>query len=128
MYLWVSYGLRCAIEKLWKAELPSIKNGKPRSPYIIEVLAALERSLAFLYTGDARVITKHLMGPLGLKRSLLELGLPSITKVLNFEENIAKTFAHHPANWPLTDSNEPAVASERTQILTFGKEHFVVSL
>ena len=86
----------------------------------------VERALAMAYTGDARVITNDLMGPFCLKRSLIELGLPSISKALNFDKSIALEFAHHPANWPLNKFGEPAVASKRSQVLTFGQDHFMV--
>lgn len=46
------------------------------------------------YTGDARVIVKHLMVPLGLKQSLLDLGLPSITKLVKFDCLITKGDPH----------------------------------
>ncbi len=115
------------LEKLWDAKLLSIRKKATISPYFIEVVAMLERSLAMAYTGDARVITKDLMGPFGLKRSLLELGLPSITKLLTFDKNISQDFAHHPANWPLNKSNEPAVASRHAQTLTYGEDHWMVS-
>lgn len=87
----------------------------------------LERALAMAYTGDARVITKDLMGPFGLKRSLLELGLPSIIKAINFDKSISSSFSHHPASWPLDLNNNPAIASKRAQILTYGDAHFTVS-
>ncbi len=97
------------------------------SPYIIEVVAMLERALAFAYTGDSRVLTKTLMGPFGLSRSLIELGLPAITTI-DFNTHLSRHFAHNPALWPLTSSREPAVASKRALSLTYGDDHFYVSI
>ena len=89
----------------------------------------LERTLAMAYTGDARVITTDLMGPMGLKRSLMELGLPAITSLLNFDRSITKDgFTFKRANCPLDKQNGPAVASKRAQILTYGPDHFLVRL
>jgi hypothetical protein len=87
----------------------------------------LERALAFAYTGDARVITTQLMTPFGLKRSLIENGLPCIVKALDFDQSLSQYFTHNPAMWPLTDRGEPAIASKRAQTLTYGDDHFMVS-
>jgi hypothetical protein len=98
------------------------------SPYVIEVVSALERALAMAYTGDARVIVKDLMVPLGLKQSLLELGLPSITRLIKFDLDPTQSLAHNRRDWPLTQRQEPAVASMRAQTLTYGKDHYLVSV
>jgi hypothetical protein len=88
----------------------------------------LERALAMAYTGDARVITKDLMGPFGLKRSLIENGLPSICNFIEFQGEHALGFSHLPTNWPLTKDNRPAFASKRAQTLTYSLNHFQVCI
>jgi hypothetical protein len=128
MYLWTTFGLVSALERIWKSQQESIVNKVTISPYIIEVTAMLERALAMAYTGDARVITIGLMGPFGLKRSLVENGLPSIAMNLSFDHGISNQFAIRPANWPVTKYEEPAIASKRTQVLTYGEGHFAVRL
>jgi hypothetical protein len=127
IYLWTTYGIVSALEKVWKSQLPSIRKKIPISPYVIEVVSALERALAMAYTGDARVIVKDLMVPFGLKPSLLDLGLPSVTTLVKFDVDISQSFTHTPGNWPLTARQEPAVASKRAQTLTYGEEHYTVS-
>jgi hypothetical protein len=87
----------------------------------------LERALAMAYTGDMRTITKYSMEPFGLKPSLMELGLPSMTHVDFFSKD-GNVFALSPSEWPLTPSKEPAVASKRTQILTYGQDHYNVRM
>jgi hypothetical protein len=94
----------------------------------MEVMSALERALAMAYTGDARVIVKDLMGPLGLKQSLLDMGLPSITRLIHLDVGPAKALTYHRGDWPLTSTREPAVASMRAQTLTYGHDHYLVSL
>lgn len=86
----------------------------------------LECALAFAYTGDSRVLTRTLMRPFGLSRSLIELGLPAITAI-DFNTHLSQYFAHNPALWPLTSSREPAVASKKALSLTYGDDHFYVS-
>ena len=97
------------------------------SPYVIEVVSVLERTLAMAYTGDARVIVKDLMVPFGLKQSLLDLGLPSITRLLKFDSDITSSFLRDPGSWPLTACKEPGIASMQAQTLTYGHDHYAVS-
>jgi len=127
MYLWTTYGITSALERIWKSQLSSLEKKTTISPYVIEVVSVLERALAMAYTGDARVIVKDLMVPLGLKPSLLELGLPSITRLIRFDVDKTEPFTHNRGNWPLTKRREPAVASTRAQTLTFGSDHYLVS-
>lgn len=126
MYLWNTYGLVCALEKIWEFHQPSLTNTVHISPYVIEISAALERALAMAYTGDARVITSDIMKPFGLQKSLIEHGLPCIAVDLTFDQSLAKNFIINPANWPVNKLGEPAVASKRTQILTYGESHYIV--
>ena len=128
MYLWTTFGLTSALEKIWKSQQPTIQKRIASSPYIIEVTTMLERALAMAYTGDARVITSRLMKPFGLERSLIEHGLPSITAALTFDLSIAKDMVVNPANWPSNKNQEPAMASKRSQVLTCGDAHFMVSV
>jgi hypothetical protein len=112
---------------MYESQKERIRNEIPVSPYTLEVTGLLERTLAFAYTGDARVITKDLMEPFGLKRSLIEHGLPCILKSLNFNKAISQLFAHNATMWPLTrKTKEPAVSSKRAQMLTYGEDHFLV--
>jgi hypothetical protein len=135
IYLWTTYGLVSLLERVWtihkddiiaKGKGPMSKKVPSISPYLVEVVAMVERALAMAYTGDARVITKNLMEPFGLKHSLIELGLPSITKAINLNNSLSKSFPHR-EQWPLTASGEPAVASKKSLILTFGNDQYTVS-
>jgi hypothetical protein len=115
---------------MWISQYDRVFEGDKEDPvtsYNIEIAAMLERALAMAYTGDVRTITKHSMEPFGLKPSLMELGLPSITNV-DFFSNDGNVFALQPSEWPLTPSKEPAIASKRTQILTYGQDHYNVSM
>jgi hypothetical protein len=98
------------------------------TPYFVEIMAILERAMAYMFTGDARVIVKSLMGPLGLKRSLLELGMPAITTAITFDDQSTNAVSFKKANWPLTDRKVPAIASGRAQCLSYGEEQFKVSV
>jgi hypothetical protein len=98
------------------------------NPYFVEIMAILERAMAYMFTRDARVIVKSLMGPLGLKRSLLELGMPAIMTAITFDDQSMNAVSFKKANWPLTDRKAPAIASGRAQCLSYGEEQFKVSI
>jgi hypothetical protein len=141
VYLWTSYPLACALESLWSSisgtlstrrnethiiSTQSSKKTKSISPYVIEIIAALERALAMAFTGDPRSITTDLMGPLGLRKSLVEKGLPTLTTKFTFDLDLANGFSSNPSQWPLNSNNEPAIASKRVQLLTYGEAHYMV--
>ena len=69
----------------------------PVTSYTIEIVAMLERALAMAYTGDARVITKALMEPFGLHRSLIELGIPCLISSLNYKSPIGPQLSRNPS-------------------------------
>ena len=95
-------------------------------PYLTELLAMLERAIAYIFTGDGKVIVRALMGHYGLKRSLLELGLPAITRSIQFEDHMTTSFNLTRADWPVT-RGLLAVASKRAQVLTYGEDHYKAS-
>jgi hypothetical protein len=111
VYLYSSYGLACLQKRIW--EMQESNTGKPLIPilYFVEIMVMLERAMAYMFTGDARVIVKSLMGPFGLKQSLLELGMPAITTAITFDDQLTNVVIFKKANWPLTDRGEPAIAS-----------------
>jgi hypothetical protein len=59
------------------------------------------------------------MGLLGLKRSMVEQGLPAFTKIIDFSIPISQQFKNKPGNWPV-------VTSKRAQILTYGENYWMV--
>src|SRR5262245_29096789 len=127
MYLYNAYGLACLQHRIWTMEKSAMEKEQLPDPYHVEVMAMLERAMAYMFTGDARVIVKSLMGPYGLKHSLVELGLPAITLDIAFDEQLATPIALKRANWPLVGRQEPAVASRRSQLLNYGEDHCKVS-
>lgn len=105
-----------------------LKKGVKPSPQSIEICAVLERSLAFAHTGNAKVLASKLMKPLWLITSLLEQGLPTFNPCVRMSFLPAIPIAVSPANWPtVTSMKAPAIASQRSQVLTYGQQHFEVS-
>lgn len=87
-----------------------------------------ERALNYLHTGNAAVIATTVMNPLWIGRSLIADGLPC------FNPEIAVVSKNGPTNvkmelWPYdTQRHRPFTASARSQILTYGENHFNVSI
>jgi hypothetical protein len=131
LYDWVAYPLTELIRSLYENEMQVIKNNKDLPcPFRLELLAALERTLCFCHTGNTAVLATSLMNPLGLSRALVTDGFPMLQKVF-LQPTISSAkrsgFKIDPRAWPLKDGY-PAIASRRSQILTYSLEHFMVSL
>jgi hypothetical protein len=122
VYLYTTYGIATLIKRIFTS---TRAKGIAASPYVIEIVGALERALAMAFTGDARVIVRRLMGHFGLRTSLLEQGLPSVTNSIEWNKGLE--FFTVAKEWPLTTDNDPAEASKRCQIDTYGETHWLVS-
>lgn len=98
--------------------------------YLIEVIAGLERVLAYAYTGSARVLMKGLMNPLWLTRGLVLHGFPSINKKIIqlsiHPENGQVSVTVNPRYWPVDEHGMVVRASTRTAELTYGKPFALV--
>jgi hypothetical protein len=106
-----------------------IKGLKP-SPYIIEFTAALERTLAFAYAGNARVLSRGLMQPMWLSQSLIDVGSPCIAAMYLCEAAPSKRSIQILTHlWPCDRKSQyPQQASKASQIFNYGQEHYSVSL
>jgi hypothetical protein len=129
LFDWVSYPITILIKWLYEKEMKTIEDKARPSPYRLELIAALERTLCFCHTGSTAVLATSLMNPLGLSRGLTKDGFPMLLKVF-VQPTILNARKHgleiDPREWPLKDEH-PAIASRRAQILTYSLEHFMVS-
>lgn len=98
------------------------------SPYAIEVCCALERTLAYAYTGNAKVLSRALLEPLFISRSLLDYGLPTINS------NLIKIFStsHEKVvivdkDWPISKSG-PITCSKGSHVMRYGERSWMVSI
>lgn len=128
IYLWVTFGVVTLLERLWKEHAVTVAMGRNVSPYAVELCCALERTLAYAYTGNAKVLSKSLLDPLFLSRSLLYHGLPTINT------NIIKILAtnHHRVVinckfWP-SGVNGPLTCSQGSHQMRYGTASWLVSL
>ncbi|KAG0693691.1 hypothetical protein DFH29DRAFT_382941 [Suillus ampliporus] len=125
VYQWMTFGITSLLERIWEHQKPLINQGTKPSPQMIEICAMLERALAYAHTGNAKVLSSSLMKPFWLIRSLLEQGLPTFSSIIHLQATTTRPVTVLPAQWPVvTAFNVPAMASNRCQILTYGKDHF----
>ncbi|KAG2090773.1 uncharacterized protein F5147DRAFT_780230 [Suillus discolor] len=127
VYQWTTYPITSLLERIWDHFSPLVERGVKPAPQAIELCSVLERALAYAHTGNTKVIATSLMRPLWLVQSLLEHGLPTFSPSVRFAAPPSIPIAISPADWPtLTSMKVPAIASKRSQILTYGNDHFEV--
>ncbi|KAG0692492.1 hypothetical protein DFH29DRAFT_1046484 [Suillus ampliporus] len=125
IYQWMTFGVTSLLERIWEHQQPLMVQKQRPSPQMVELCAMLERALAYAHTGNAKVLASSLMRPFWLIRSLLEQGLPTLAPTVHCEVSGVLPVSVSPADWPtVTCLNLPAIASKRSQILTYGAEHF----
>jgi len=118
------------IEALYQTERGVIQRGTLPCPFRLELIAALERTLCYCHTGGAVALATTLMNPLGLSRAVIKDGFPMLLKTFtqtNLVSAMQNGFQVDVRNWPLKNGY-PAVASKRTQTLTYSLNHFMVRI
>lgn len=123
---WTTYGICSLLTSIWEQFKKHKTTKEPIPHYWIEVTAALERTLNYCHTGNAKVITKGLMDPLWLSLSLTHDGLPSISTMLVLNPITLKPLDIRMEEWPMK-KGEPRISSERSQIINYGQEFFEVN-
>ncbi|KAG1793563.1 hypothetical protein EV424DRAFT_1354195 [Suillus variegatus] len=125
VYQWTTFGITSLLERLWAYQLPLLEAGNKPRHEAVELCSVLERALAYAHTGNARVLAARLMRPLWLIQSMLEQGLPTFAPSVCTTTTINNPITISAADWPTSDNlNVPAIASKRTQVLTYGNDHF----
>jgi hypothetical protein len=131
VYQYTTYGLCVLLKHLWNQAHDLIKNNSGRpSPHQVELCSAVERSIAYAHTGNAKVIATSLMGPLWLSHSLLNDGLPTLSRdIVRIISGDSVEVLIHTHLWPINGQYKiPVIASKKSQILTYGLEHYTVHL
>lgn len=124
-----SYPITCLMEYLWKKHEPNLRQGYVVDPFELETMAMLERVLNYAHTGSARVLTRTLMDRAWLSLSVVNDGLPCISKSFIQAGSLSSgLITIRREKWPIHPASlSPLTASQRTQELTYGKPHFSVS-
>lgn len=114
------------VEKLYVQVREAIASGTEVDPYVIEVLAQLDRVTNFAHTGNPAVLTHGLMKRTWLSLGLLETGYPSLWP--GVERTAGEFIGINPVAWPCDDDGRPRMASLRAQTLVYGPKHAEVSI
>jgi hypothetical protein len=126
-YIHNTTGIRQLLRIAWAQALPYLLSNEEIFPYLLEVVASLERAYAYAFNGNAKMLTS-LMKPLALQESLLEYGMPSISDIFVsiIQGKNGPVISVNEANWPIKN-NMPLLASARAMQLTYNEEHQMVS-
>lgn len=117
------------IKQFWGDSYRTLNAGRKPSPYIVELISALERSLAYAHTGNAKVLSTSLMHPLWLSRGIIDQGMPSLSPILSPVLQSTNVPVIDSSIWPDGGGGRfPAIASKRAQILTYGEGHYAVRI
>jgi hypothetical protein len=119
------------IKELYDLEMKAIAKKIDPNPFRLELLASFERMLCFCHTGSTAVFATSLMNELGLSRGAVSDGFPMLHHTIFEQPTILSAMSNglwvDARQWPLKDKY-PAIASKRTQVLTYSLFHFMVSL
>jgi hypothetical protein len=129
LYNWVTFGVTSLMEMMFKQESGTLQKGQSVSPYRKEFCAALERTAAYAHTGNTKVLSRAVMGPLFIIRGLIEHGMPTIKKdAYQTPVQNATPLIVHAGTWPLSRSRRyPAMCTKTSMVLNYGHEHYMVS-
>jgi hypothetical protein len=71
LYKWTTYGITSLLESIWKHSTHLTEPDKKANGYVLELCSALECTLNYMHTRNAKVLSTGLMKPLWLVNSLL---------------------------------------------------------
>jgi hypothetical protein len=114
---------------MWRQTEAMIEDNRRPSPHQVELCSAIERSIAYAHTGNAKVIATSLMGPLWLSHSLFNDGLPTISRdIIKIISGDTIEILIQTHLWPIKGKLKiPAIASKKSQIITYGLDHYIIS-
>lgn len=122
----MTYPLVCVVESAWRSAKAQIAAGKTPPPDFIELIAVLERTLAFAHTGNTKVLSRGLMRPMWIVQSLFEHGLPTLADGVRVRLDEPRCI-YVPLNvWPLS-KGKPCSAAHAAVKFTYGSSTADVS-
>lgn len=130
VYLWVTYGWCSLLDIIGEQEFLRIAKGEPVSPYTLELTSAIERTVTYASTGNAKVLSSAVMKPLFITRGIIEHGMPTIVKgIYQLPLRGVTPFTVNKHAWPLTANRRgPAICSKMSHILNYDEDQYIVSL
>jgi hypothetical protein len=132
MYNWVLYGIMSFLAKIREHVQEHINQSAPVSPYVIELVSALERAYNFGHTGSSKALSRQLMNNLWISLGITNDGFPclhpglkdltdpSLSSLIPMTTALERIWGSHP------NTNKPLFASQRAQVLTYDQNHWNV--
>ncbi|KAG8220318.1 hypothetical protein J3R82DRAFT_3522 [Butyriboletus roseoflavus] len=120
---WTSYGLCSILGSLYERFKTNLQERIKIEPYWVELIGALERTLNFCHTGNAKVLTRGVMDPTWLSLSCVLDGLPALSNIvpLRYTPHITVDISRN--DWPLSKkTGQPLMTSQRSFQLNYGLE------
>lgn len=145
-YLWTGYPLSVAIDILWDrlrrqylsyhALSPTVPFSPSSAYYTVSLISALERTLAFGFSGSPVLFIRRAMDRLGLSRGILDYGFPWLDSAIverhletnphTREENYYISINH--MFWPKDADGYVMQMSQRSIAAKYSAEFTVVCL
>lgn len=130
IYNWSTFGICCTLERIYEINKPFITSGTPVSPFYVEMVAVLERTLNFMHTGSTKVLMRSLMDGLWLSQGIVVDGFPAfhprLAGLLSLESPQSPLDVIQSV-WPRHSLGEPMEASKCAQIFSYGQRQWEVS-
>ncbi|KAF8312610.1 uncharacterized protein EI90DRAFT_3022931 [Cantharellus anzutake] len=131
IYQWTTFGFTHLLQRYWLHVNQLIQEKKSIDPYHLEVIASLERAVAFAHSGSGKVLSTSLMDPLWLSLGLGTTGFPSLNpEIMRFEPHAPNGMVPltiFSEAWPRNkrQSNPgPAFSSKRSWIFNYGRPNW----
>ncbi|KAI9456721.1 hypothetical protein HD554DRAFT_2177974 [Boletus coccyginus] len=128
IYKWTTYPITTLLESLWQQVQPVLNEpgGAYVKPYIVELVAMLERVLNFAHTGNAQVLVRGLMDRAWLSLGCLIDGCPCVSDDFIGHQSLGTNrIVYHTSHWPVDPSTHlPLMASKRVLELTYGHRYY----
>jgi hypothetical protein len=121
MFSWLLYPLHCFMMAIRLVCLQGRNQPDQerhnKHEFLLELGSAAERAICYGQTGNAKVICNDVMGPLLLKPSLLNNGMPTIDR-----EFLPKSgaFSWRDNQWPLTRTGRAQSSAHATLSFWYG--------
>jgi len=126
IFEWVTYPIQFMLEVVW--QIVKSNTAQQPSPYLVEIIASLERALVFAYTGNGKVLSRSVMAPLYISRALVDQGFPTVNAAI-FSLCSNDTIDVCPQLWPWDKANKgPAMCSGGSQSVHYSEPMHAVSV
>jgi hypothetical protein len=134
LFLWTTHGVCSVLESViasFKHEVDGMKQTKlvksQRAFYYLQLMATLERVLAYAYTGAPQVLHMSSMTPLWTLFALRDTSFPMFKKdIVEMRGENGKMRLHF-RKWPVTKDGYASLPANRAAVVTYNATYAEVS-